>query len=106
MDTQRKRDVRALTAPSAGAVEGARERFQPDLDVAEAARVEERLAGDAARAPVLRDAVVASVAELAIELRVRQRTQRVFVEDRDAAPDLGVLQLAQIQAGKPLLPEW
>ena len=58
MDAHREGDVRALAAPGAGAVEGARERLQADFDVAEAARVEQRLAGDAARAPVLGDAVV------------------------------------------------
>jgi hypothetical protein len=80
--------------------------LQPVLDVAEAARVEERLAGDAAGAPVLGDAVVSRDAELAVELRVGQRAQRVLVEDGDAAPDLRLVQLLQRNVlGDAPLPE-
>ena len=89
----------------AGAVEGAREGLEADFDVAKAARVEQRLAGDAARAPVLGDAVVLRDAELAVELRVRQRAQRVLVEDRDLAPDLRVVELRQVEPRQSLLPE-
>src|SRR5262245_15200675 len=95
--------MRALAAPRASAVEGARERFQPDLDVLEAARVEQRLPGDAARAPVLGDAVVLGVAELAVELRVRHRAQHVLVENRDPAPL--VVEAIEVELRKPLLPE-
>src|SRR5260221_938091 len=86
MDAERERDVCARAAPDTGAVESTRERFQADFDVLEAARVEERQARDTARAPELGDAVVLRVAELAVELRVAYRTQRVLVEDRDPAP--------------------
>src|SRR6185436_2172031 len=105
MDAERKGDVRALAASGAGAVEGARERLQAEFHVAEAARVEQRLAGDAARAPVLGDAVVLGVAKLAVELLVRQRTQRVLVENRDATPDLGIVELRQVQLRDSLFPE-
>src|SRR5574342_1021583 len=73
VDAEGKGNVGPVAALRPGAVEAARERLQPDLHVAVAARIEERLPGDAARAPVLGDAVVARVAELAVELRIRQR---------------------------------
>src|SRR6185436_19384096 len=105
MDAEREGDVRALAAPCTGAVEGARERLQAEFHVTEAARVEQRLAGDAARAPVLGDAVVRGVAELAVELLVRQRAQGVLIEDRDAAPDLGMVELRQVELRDALFPE-
>src|SRR6185436_1698710 len=106
VDAQREGDVGTLAAAGPGAVEGAREGLEANLDVSEAARVEERLAGDAARAPVLRDAVVARVAELAVELGVRQPAQRVLVEDGNLTPDLRIMQSLQIYPfGNPFLPE-
>src|SRR5260221_4171582 len=86
MDAERERDVCARAAPDTGAVESTRERFHADFDVLEGARVEERQDRDTARAAELGDAVVLRVAELAVELRVAYRTQRVLVEDRDPAP--------------------
>src|SRR5215813_3405033 len=106
VDTHREGDVGTLAAAGAGAVEGTSERLEAHLDVKPAAGVKERLAGDPARAPVLGDAVVARVAELAVELGLRQPTQRVLVEDRNLTPDLGVVQSLKIHlSGKPLLPE-
>src|SRR5688572_3022966 len=105
MDAERKGDVRAIAAAGAGAVEGAREGLQPYFDVGKTARIEKRLAGDAARAPVLGDAVVLRDAELTVELRIGHRAQRLLVEDRDLAPDLRVVELRQVQLRNSLFPE-
>src|SRR2546423_1811690 len=105
MDAERKRDMCTLTRLGAGAIVGAREGEQAVLHVAEAARVEKRLPGDAARAPVLLDAVGRRHAELAIELLVGQRTQRVLVEDRDLAPLVGVVQALDPDLLQSRLPE-
>jgi len=45
VDAQREGDVGTLAAAGPGAVEGASEGLEADLDVSEAARVKERLAG-------------------------------------------------------------
>src|SRR5258705_159845 len=56
------------------------------------ARVEQRLAGSAARTPELAPVLARADAELAVELLGRQAAQRLLVEDRDVAPMLGALQ--------------
>jgi hypothetical protein len=97
--------VRAVVLPRAGAVVGARKRLEAVLHVAKTARVEERLPCHAARAPVFLDAVGRLHAELVVELPVRERAQRVLVEDRDLAPVLRVLEAIEIDAAQPRLPE-
>src|SRR3954464_1924605 len=94
----------AIAFAGPGAVVGARERFQAVLHVAEAARIEERLARDAARAPVLLHAFRRGDAELAIELLVGKAAQRVLVEDRNAAPFVRILQSIEphiLETGPP-----
>src|SRR5205823_6770157 len=73
--------------------------------VAEAARIEERLPGDATRAPVLADTVGRRNAELVVELVVRQRAQRVLVEDRDPAPLVRILEPVEIDRLQLRAPE-
>src|SRR6185503_8458404 len=51
------------------------------------------------------DPVVLGVAKLAVELLVRQRAQRVLVEDRDTTPDPGIVELRRVQLGDSLFPE-
>src|SRR5437868_8635922 len=106
MDAEWKRDVGTLAPLRAGAIVGARKRLQPDFHVAEASRIEERLPGDAARAPVFLYAVVLAQAEVAVELRIRKRPQRVLVQDRNPAPDFRIIELVERQVFRhALLPE-
>src|SRR5690242_6063868 len=95
----------AIAALGARAVESTGEGFQPVLHVAIAARVEWRLAGDTAGAPVLADAIGRPNAELAIDLLVRHSAQRVLVDDRDLAPLLRIVEALEADLLEPRPPE-
>src|SRR6266850_4985876 len=105
MDAERKRDVRAIPLLRGSAVVRPCEGLKAILHVAVAARIEERLPGDAAGAPVLADAVGRRHAELVIELLVGERAQHVLVEDRDLAPLLRILEPLEIDALELRAPE-
>ena len=82
MDAKRIRAVHGLPRLGAGAGIDARKAVHRHLDVAAAARIEQRSARGAAGAPVLRDPVVLRrrQTEVAIELRVRHGAQHVLVK--------------------------
>ena len=55
VDAERIGDMRRIARPDAGQMDAAAEAFEHELHVAEGARVEQRLAGRAAGAPVFLD---------------------------------------------------
>src|SRR5205823_5230765 len=99
------RDMCAIAGLGAGAIERARKGFQPVLHIAEAARIEERLARHATRAPVLLDAVCRLDAELVIELAIAERAQRLLVEDRDPTPLVCIFETVEAHLLQPRPPE-
>ena len=90
--------MHGLPRLGAGAGIDARKAMHRHLDVAAAARIEQRSACGAAGAPILRDPVVLRrrQTEVAIELRVRHGAQHVLVEQRDLGPFGGIMKPAEI----------
>src|SRR6185503_457610 len=85
---EREGDVRAVGGLRADQRPGALEGAQAVLHVLGRARVEERPAGGAARAPVLDHRAARLDAELLVEALRRNGTQLLLGERRDAVPDV------------------
>jgi hypothetical protein len=96
MDPEREREV----AEIAGAYPHARERSTPgqlgEAQVIARTRIEHRLSGRAAGAPVFRDLRAGSRAKCRQKLGVGQLAQRVLVKDRDFPPLGGIVERVRI----------
>ena len=64
------------------------------------ARIEDRLPGRAAGAPIFSDLIAGNGAERFEQLGMRQFAQRVLVEDRNLLPLGGIVERFRIDAGK------
>ncbi len=93
---ERERDVRAIVGRGADQRPGALECEQVVRHVLGGARIEERAAGGAARAPVLDHLCPRRDAKLVVEARGWNLAQRLLGEHRDAAPDLGLVHAVEI----------
>ena len=93
--------MRQLARRRFGHAPGPAPRQHAVVDVGEGARIEDRLAGRAARTPVLGDVRVVDDAELVHELPVRPLAQDVLVQDRDLRPFLRLIQAVGIDAVQP-----
>src|SRR6516165_11625815 len=94
MNAERKRAMNPLWGRYAGAVEDTGKTEHRCRKIAMAAGIEQRPAGGAAGAPVLRDAVtmVGRKAEVPVKLRVRNSAQHILVEKRNPAPFGSIVQ--------------
>src|SRR6266851_2032797 len=92
-DAERKRHMHAPAAHAAGTCVYARKPGHRELDVLEAARIEERGAGGTAGAPILGDPIRRLKAKSSIEVAIGQAAQHVLGEDRNLAPLIWVVEL-------------
>ena len=86
VNAKRKRHMRAAAAPAARAIVNARKADHGGFDIVKAARIEQRGAGRAARAPIFGNAVIGRQAEVLVEFLVVELAQSVLVEQRNFAP--------------------
>src|SRR6185436_11566692 len=92
MDPERHRKVRELSGAGADAVVDAAKADHRPVQVLGGARIKERPAGGAARAPELAPLLARTGAEVAVELLRLKAAQRLLVEHRDVAPVLRCLE--------------
>src|SRR5262245_2239897 len=92
MDAERKRDVAEIAGADALAGERAAPGQLGEAQVVARARIEYRLPGRAARAPIFRDLGAGNRAERRQELGVSELAQGVLVQDGDLPPLEGIVE--------------
>ena len=105
VDAQRKRNVGAVLRSGADQRPGALEGHDVGRHVLGRARIEQRPAGGAARAPVLDHLGARRDAELLVEPLRGNLAQRILRQHRDLAPFLRVIQPREIDRRHAPLPE-
>src|SRR4051812_37569758 len=98
--------MRGLARPAADAVIGPRERDQRVAHVLETARIEERRARRAARAPILLDPAFRRQAEIGVEGAVRHLPELLLGEDRYLAPFVGIVEPVRAYVVELARVEW
>src|SRR5439155_2050802 len=105
MHAERKRDVRAVLRGGADQRPRALEGHEVRLHVLGRARIKQRPAGGAARAPVLDHPGARLDAELVVEALGRNLAQVLLGQHRNAPPDLWIIQPHEVDGRHAPLPE-
>src|SRR5437588_685090 len=100
MDAERERHVHPVSAHATGTFVDARKAGHRELDVLEAAWIEQRAAGGAAGAPIFGDPVGRLQAKSFIEARIGQAAQDVLGKDGNLAPLVRIVELVQLDMVK------
>src|SRR5215510_2356945 len=105
MDAERERDMDEIVRGRADHDKGAAEAAYAVLHVVGGARVEQRAAGHAARAPIFDDLGAWRDAELVVKPLRRNLSQRVLGEERNLRPHVGVVEPVDIDAAQAVAKE-
>ena len=105
MNPERKRDMHQVFLGRPHDHEGATEAEDAVFHVERGARIKQRAAGDASRAPILDHLAARLDTELLVKLVRRDLPQFVLGEERNFRPNVRIVQSIEIDTGQPIAKE-